>query len=50
MELRQYLTDAGFVGINIELKQESKDIVKSWIPGSNAEEFVISANVTAFKS
>ena len=50
MELQKYLVEAGFVNINVELKEESKEIVKSWITGSNPEDFVMSANITAQKS
>lgn len=45
----QFLTQAGFVNIKIEVKENAADIIKGWMPGSGAEKFVSSAYVTAFK-
>lgn len=47
--LEQYLVDAGFKEINLNLKEESRAIISQWLPGSGAEEFVISAEITARK-
>ena len=30
-------------------KKESAEVIKQWLPGSNSEEFVISANITGIK-
>jgi len=43
------LETAGFVNVQITVKAESKEVIKHWIPGSNAEEYVQSANITAMK-
>ena len=47
--LEQYLVDAGFKEINLNLKEESRAIISQWLPGSGAEDFVISAEITARK-
>ena len=43
------LQSAGFEDIKITVKENGRDIVKDWIPGSGAETYVTSAYVTATK-
>ena len=43
------LQNAGFQDIQITVKENGRDIVKDWIPGSGAENYVTSAYVTATK-
>ena len=43
------LQNAGFEDIQITVKENGRDIVKDWIPGSGAENYVTSAYVTAAK-
>ena len=43
------LVAAGFVDVKIAVKENGRDIVKGWIPGSGAEKYVTSAYVTATK-
>ena len=43
------LQNAGFEDIQITVKENGRDIVKDWIPGSGAENYVTSAYVTATK-
>jgi arsenite methyltransferase len=31
------------------MKEESREVIKQWLPGSGAEDFVVSANVSARK-
>lgn len=40
---------AGFVDVKIEEKEESREVIKQWLPGSGAEDFVVSADITATK-
>jgi len=47
--LDTYLSDAGFKNINIKMKEESREIIKQWLPGSGAEDYVVSAEITAEK-
>jgi hypothetical protein len=43
------LKQAGFIHIAVELKPQSKEVIKNWMPGSGAENFVVSANIQAQK-
>ena len=47
--LEQMLTDAGFINIQIRVKEESREFIKDWLPGGNLEEYVRSAVVEARK-
>jgi len=43
------LRDAGFEQIEVVQKPQSAEIITEWMPGSGAEDYVVSANVTAVK-
>lgn len=43
------LRAAGFEDVSIEIKEESRDVIAGWMPGSGAEDFVSSAKVCAVK-
>ena len=43
------LLDAGFANVRVVEKAESREFIKDWLPGSGAEDYVVSANVTATK-
>jgi hypothetical protein len=43
------LVAAGFDDVKITVKENGRDIVKDWLPGSGAEQYVTSAYVTATK-
>jgi len=47
--LEEILNGAGFTDIQINMKESSKDVIAQWLPGSGAENFVISAEITATK-
>jgi len=47
--LQQMMQQAGFKNIKIEPKDESRDFIKDWAPGSNIEDYVVSANIQAVK-
>lgn len=47
--LDKFLIDAGFKDVEVKLKEESRAIISQWLPGSGAEDFVISAEITANK-
>jgi SAM-dependent methyltransferase len=49
-EIEQMLAQAGFSEIRIELKEESRLFIKDWVPGSGAENYVVSATIEAVKS
>lgn len=48
-ELRKNLTDSGFVDIIIETQESSRQFVKDWVPGSDSENYVVSAKIKAVK-
>jgi len=48
-DLARMLSEAGFVNVSLVPKPQSKDYIKDWLPGSGCEDFVVSADVTAFK-
>lgn len=43
------LEAAGFVEVVVSQKPQSAEFIATWLPGSGAEDHVISANVTAVK-
>ncbi len=44
-----YLMKAGFGEVDVTLKEESKEGISQWLPGSGAEEFVVGAEIKAKK-
>lgn len=48
-DLRQMLQGAGFEKIRISLRQESRELIKTWAPGHKVEDYVVSAFIEAVK-
>jgi len=48
-DLKRMMQQAGFKNIKIEPKDESREFIKDWAPGSNIENYVTSANIQAIK-
>lgn len=48
-ELPAMLNDAGFSDIRITPKDESREFIRDWVPGSGVEEYVVSAYIEAVK-
>jgi len=48
-EIEQMMQQAGFQHIKITPKDESREFIKDWAPGSNIEDYVISASIQAIK-
>jgi arsenite methyltransferase len=48
-EVRSMLVSAGFVQIQIEPKDTSKEFIKDWAPGRKIEDYVVSANITGHR-
>jgi arsenite methyltransferase len=48
-ELETMLTEAGFTGIDISPKDESKEFIRDWKPWTKLEEYVLSASIRAVK-
>ena len=43
------LRDVGFVGAEIRVKEESREYIKYWLPESGAEDYVVAADIIAYK-
>lgn len=48
-ELETVMKNAGFENIRIQPKDESKEFIKDWAPGTNIEDYVLSATIEAVK-
>ncbi len=48
-DIKAYLTDAGFGVIRISPKDESREFIREWVPGSKITEYVVSATIEATK-
>jgi arsenite methyltransferase len=49
-EIESMLDRAGFENIRVEPKDESREFIRDWAPGSNIEDYVVSATIEAVKS
>jgi SAM-dependent methyltransferase len=47
--LRSLLVKVGFIGVKIEIKPQSKELIGSWFPESGVEDYVASADIEAVK-
>lgn len=48
-EIESMLKDAGFESVEINIKNESKDFIGNWAPGTGIEDYVVSADIRALK-
>lgn len=48
-ELEQMIAAAGFTGVRIAPKDESRDFIRDWAPGRGIEDYVVSATIEAIK-
>jgi ubiquinone/menaquinone biosynthesis C-methylase UbiE/bacterioferritin-associated ferredoxin len=48
-ELKDMLHSAGFELVRVTPKDESKKFISKWAPGTNVTDFVVSANIEAYK-
>lgn len=48
-QLISFMEIAGFININIQPKDESREFIKDWVPGRNVEDYVLSATIEAIK-
>jgi arsenite methyltransferase len=48
-EVEAMLREAGFVDIDIRAKEDSREFIREWEPGTKLEDYVLSASMTANK-
>lgn len=48
-EIERWLATAGFDDVRVDLKPESRELVRDWFPGRGVEDYVCSATIVAFK-
>ncbi|MNB86263.1 putative methyltransferase YcgJ [compost metagenome] len=48
-EIKEMLQHSGFIDISIEPKDESRTFIKDWVPGTNIEQYIVSAVIKAIK-
>ena len=48
-DLERMLADAGFVDVSVTPKDETREMVREWMPGTSAGDYVLSANIEARK-
>ena len=48
-DLQAMIEEAGFVEVRIEPKDESKEFIRDWAPGSNVTDYVVSATIEGVK-
>ena len=48
-EVEEMLRTAGFVDIDIRAKEDSREFIREWQPGTKLEDYVLSASMTATK-
>jgi SAM-dependent methyltransferase len=49
LDLESMMRQAGFENIRIRPKDESRNFIREWMPGSKAEDYVVSATIEAIK-
>jgi SAM-dependent methyltransferase len=49
-DLEAMLADAGFGDIRIRPREESREFIRDWVPGSRVEDYVVSATIEAVKA
>ena len=48
-QIEAWLTEAGFVGVSVALKPESREMIAQWAPGRGVENYVAAAIIEARK-
>ena len=48
-EITEMLQEAGFQNIDIQTKDESRELISHWVPGKNVQDYIVSATIEAVK-
>jgi SAM-dependent methyltransferase len=48
-ELKLMLSKSGFKDVSIEAKDESREFIKDWVPGTNIDDYIVSAMIQGTK-
>ena len=48
--VEELLREAGFERVRVVVKEESREFIRDWLPGSGMEDYVASATIEATKS
>jgi SAM-dependent methyltransferase len=48
-DVEKMLREAGFAEVKVEIKEESREFIKDWFPGSGVEDYVASAAIACKK-
>lgn len=49
IEITEMLQEAGFQNIKIQTRDESRELIKEWVPGKNVHDYIVSATIEAIK-
>jgi hypothetical protein len=46
-EVEAMLTEAGFIDIDIQAKEDCREFIREWQPGTKLDDYILSASMTA---
>jgi len=49
VEITAMLQEAGFQDIQIQTRDESRELIREWVPGKNVQDYIVSATIEAIK-
>jgi SAM-dependent methyltransferase len=49
VEITVMLQEAGFQDIQIQTRDESRELIREWVPGKNVQDYIVSATIEAIK-
>jgi hypothetical protein len=49
VEITAMLQEAGFQDIEIQTRDESRELIREWVPEKNVQDYIVSASIEAVK-
>ncbi|MFA9435244.1 MAG: methyltransferase domain-containing protein, partial [Deltaproteobacteria bacterium] len=49
VEITAMLQEIGFQNIQIQTRDESRELIREWVPGKNVQDYIVSASIEAVK-